>query len=146
MTLRPLAEKVEAAFSRLLPGDAFIKFQFNDLLRADLASRVQSYSVGTQAGFYSTNDIRRLEDMEPVEDGDQYRVPLANISLADTGVVAEDKRVLMANRLVTAGFKPEQVLAALGLPVIEHTGVPSVMLQGIAQIDPTDPQSVYEAE
>jgi HK97 family phage portal protein len=145
MTLRPLAEKVEAAFSRLLPGDAFIKFQFNDLLRADLAARIQSYSVGTQAGFYSTNDIRRLEDMEPVEDGDQYRVPLANISLADTGVVAEDKRVLMANRLVTAGFKPEQVLAALGLPAIEHTGVPSVMLQGIAQIDPEDPQAVYEA-
>jgi HK97 family phage portal protein len=145
MTLRPLAEKVEAAFSRLLPGDAFIKFQFNDLLRADLASRVQSYSVGTQAGFYSTNDIRRLEDMEPVEDGDQYRVPLANISLADTGVVAEDKRVLMANRLVTSGFKPEQVLAALGLPAIEHTGVPSVMLQGVAQIDPEDPQAVYEA-
>jgi hypothetical protein len=146
MTLRPLAEKVEAAFSRLLPGDAFIKFQFNDLLRADLASRVQSYSVGTQAGFYSTNDIRRLEDMEPVEDGDQYRVPLANISLGDTEVVAQDRRVLMANRLVTSGFKPEQVLAALGLPPIEHTGVPSVMLQGIAQIDPEDPQAVYEAD
>jgi phage portal protein BeeE len=145
MTLRPLAEKVEAAFSRLLPGDAFIKFQFNDLLRADLSARIQSYSVGTQAGFYSTNDIRRLEDLEPVEDGDQYRVPLANISLADTDVVAQDKRVLMANRLVTAGFKPEQVLAALGLPAIAHTGVPSVMLQGIAQIDPEDPQAVYEA-
>jgi HK97 family phage portal protein len=145
MTLRPLAEKVEAAFSRLLPGDAFIKFQFADLLRADLMARIQSYSVGTQAGFYSTNDIRRLEDMEPVEEGDQYRVPLANISLADTEVVAQDKRVLMANRLVTAGFKPEQVLAALGLPAIEHTGVPSVMLQGVAQIDPEDPQAVYEA-
>jgi HK97 family phage portal protein len=146
MTLRPLAEKVEAAFSRLLPGDAFIKFQFADLLRADLTARIQSYSVGTQAGFYSTNDIRRLEDMEPIEDGDQYRVPLANISLADTEVVAQDKRVLMANRLVTAGFKPEQVLAALGLPAIEHTGVPSVMLQGVAQIDPLDPQAVYEVE
>jgi HK97 family phage portal protein len=145
MTLRPLAEKVEAAFSRLLPGDAFIKFQFNDLLRADLSARIQSYSVGTQAGFYSTNDVRRLEDMEPIEDGDQYRVPLANISLADTEVVAQDRRVLMANRLVTSGFKPEQVLAALGLPPIEHTGVPSVMLQGVAQIDPEDPQAVYEA-
>jgi HK97 family phage portal protein len=144
MTLRPLAEKVEAAFSRLLPGDAFIKFQFGDLLRADLTARVQSYSVGAQAGFYSTNDIRRLEDMEPVENGDQYRVPLANISLADTDVVAQDKRVLMANRLVTAGFKPEQVMAALGLPSIEHTGVPSVMLQGVAQIDPANPESVYE--
>lgn len=146
MTLRPLAEKVEAAFSRLLPGDAFIKFQFNDLLRADLATRVQSYSVGTQAGFYSTNDIRRLEDMEPVDQGDQYRVPLANIALADTQVITDDKKVLMANRLVTAGFKPEQVLAALGLPDIEHSGVPSVMLQGVAQIDPTDPESVYEVD
>jgi HK97 family phage portal protein len=144
MTLRPLAEKVEAAFSRLLPGDAFIKFQFNDLLRADLVSRVQSYSVGTQAGFYSTNDIRRLEDMEPVEGGDQYRVPLANINITEADVVATDRKVLMANRLVTSGFNPEQVLEALGLPSIEHTGVPSVMLQGVAQIDPTDPEAVYE--
>jgi HK97 family phage portal protein len=144
MTLRPLAEKVEAAFSRLLPGDAFIKFQFNDLLRADLASRVQSYSVGTQAGFYSTNDIRRLEDMEPVEQGDQYRVPLANIDIAEADVVATDRKVLMAQRLVTVGFDPEQVLSALGLPSIGHTGLPSVMLQGVAQIDPTNPEAVYE--
>jgi HK97 family phage portal protein len=146
MTLRPLAEKVEGAFSRLLPGDAFIKFQFGDLLRADLEARIQSYSVGTQAGFYSTNDIRRLEDMEPVEGGDQYRVPLANINITEADVVATDRKVLMANRLVTSGFKPEQVLAALGLPPIEHTGVPSVMLQGVAQIDPNDPEAVYEVE
>jgi HK97 family phage portal protein len=146
MTLRPLAEKVEGAFSRLLPGDAFIKFQFGDLLRADLEARIQSYSVGTQAGFYSTNDIRRLEDMEPVEGGDQSRVPLANIDITEADVVATDKKVMMANRLVTAGFKPEQVLAALGLPTIEHTGVPSVMLQGVAQIDPNDPEAVYEVE
>jgi HK97 family phage portal protein len=145
MTLRPLAEKVEAAFSRLLPGDAFIKFNFADLLRADVEARVRSYSVGTQAGFYSTNDVRKLEDMAPVEGGDQYRVPLANINLVDANVVTEDRKVLMANRLVTAGFKPDQVLAALGLPTIEHTGVPSVMLQGIAQIDPEDPEAVYEA-
>jgi HK97 family phage portal protein len=145
MTLRPLAEKVEAAFSRLLPGDAFIKFNFADLLRADVEARVRSYSVGTQAGFYSTNDVRKLEDMPPVEGGDQYRVPLANINLVDANVVTEDRKVLMANRLVTSGFKPEQVLAALGLPPIEHTGVPSVMLQGVAQIDPEDPTAVYEA-
>jgi HK97 family phage portal protein len=145
MTLRPLAEKVEAAFSRLLPGDAFIKFNFADLLRADVEARVRSYSVGTQAGFYSTNDVRKLEDMAPVEGGDQYRVPLANINLVDANVVTEDRKVLMANRLVTSGFKPDQVLAALGLPAIEHTGVPSVMLQGVAQIDPEDPTAVYEA-
>jgi HK97 family phage portal protein len=146
MTLRPLAEKVEAAFSRLLPGDAFIKFQFNDLLRADLASRVQSYSVGTQAGFYSTNDIRRLEDLEPVEQGDQYRVPLANIALADTEVITLEKRVKMVQQLVISGFTPSEALAAVGLGQISHTGLPSTQLQPIAQIDPNNPEAVYGAE
>jgi hypothetical protein len=146
MTLRPLAEKVEAAFSRLLPGDAFIKFQFNDLLRADLATRVQSYSVGTQAGFYSTNDIRRLEDMEPVEQGDQYRVPLANIALADTQTITDQKRVAMVQQLVISGFDPAEALIAVGLPPIEHTGLASTQLQPVSQIDPANPQSVYEVE
>ena len=146
MTLRPLAEKVEAAFSRLLPGDAFIKFQFNDLLRADLAARIQSYSVGTQAGFYSTNDIRRLEDMEPVEQGDQYRVPLANIALADTEVITLEKRVKMVQQLVISGFTPSEALAAVGLGAISHTGLPSTQLQPIAQIDPNNPEAVYGAE
>jgi HK97 family phage portal protein len=144
MTLRPLAEKVEAAFSRLLPGDAFIKFQFGDLLRADLEARIRSYSVGSQAGFYSTNDIRRLEDMEPVENGDQYRVPLANIALADTAVITEEKRVKMVQQLVISGFDPAEALIAVGLPAIGHTGLPSTQLQAVAQIDPNDPEAVYE--
>ena len=146
MTLRPLAEKVEAAFSRLLPGDAFIKFQFADLLRADLEARVRSYSVGTQAGFMSTNDVRRLEDMEPVVSGDQYRVPLANIALADTEVITTEKRVTMVAQLIQSGFAPEEVLAALGLPEIPHTGLPSVQLQGVAQVNPDDPTAAYEVE
>jgi HK97 family phage portal protein len=144
MTLRPLAEKVEAAFSRLLPGDAFIKFQFGDLLRADLEARIRSYSVGAQAGFYSTNDIRRLEDLPPVEQGDQYRVPLANIALADTETITNEKKIYMVSQLVQSGFLPSEVLAALGLPEIAHTGLPSVQLQGVAQIDPEDPEAVYE--
>jgi HK97 family phage portal protein len=144
MTLRPIAEKVEAAFSRLLPGDAFIKFQFNDLLRADLEARIRSYSVGAQAGFYSTNDIRRLEDLPPVDQGDQYRVPLANIALADTQVITDEKKTYMVSQLIQSGFAPAEVLAALGMPEIAHTGLPSVQLQGVAQIAPEDPEAVYE--
>jgi HK97 family phage portal protein len=143
--LRPLAEKVEWAYSRLLPNEAFIKFNFSALLRGDYQTRIQSYSVAAQAGFMSINDIRRLEDLSPTEGGDVYRVPLANINLLQADVVADDRKVLMANRLVTTGFDPEQVLAALGLPAIPHTGVPSVMLQGVAQIDPESPESVYGA-
>lgn len=143
-TLRPILEKIEWSYSKLLPTpQAFIKFNFNALLRGDLQSRMTSYSIGTQAGVLSVNDVRRLEDLTPVADGNQFRVPLANIDLAQTAVIEEEKRVKMAQMLIQVGFDPAETLAGLGLPPIAHTGVPSTQLQPVAQIDPTAPDSVY---
>jgi HK97 family phage portal protein len=150
-TLRPIIQKLETAFTPLLsrePGGetAFIKFNLDGLLRADINTRMSAYSVGLQAGFLTINDVRRLEDLSPIADpaADSPRVPLANVNLDAADLTATDKRVMMAQRLVNAGYKPDEVLSALGLPAIEHTGVPPVMLQGIAQIEPEDPQSAYE--
>jgi hypothetical protein len=143
-TLRPYIEKLEEAYSTLLPADAFLKFNVDGLLRGDFTTRITGYSVGLQAGFYSVNDVRRFEDLRPVDAGDQFRVPLANINLVEASVVEQDKRVSMATRLVQTGFDPASVLSALGLPAITHTGVPSTQLQQVAQIDPQDPTAVYD--
>jgi HK97 family phage portal protein len=143
-TLRPYIEKIEYAYSTLLPTEAFLKFNVDGLLRGDYTTRIQGYSIGLQAGFYSVNDVRRFEDLRPVDAGDQFRVPLANINLAEADVIEQDKRVQMATRLVQTGFDPASVLSALGLPVITHTGVPSTQLQQVAQIDAQDPASVYD--
>jgi HK97 family phage portal protein len=145
-TLRPYIQKMEDAYSRLLPSGAFIKFNVDGLLRGDYTTRIQGYSVGLQAGFYSVNDVRRLEDLQPIENGDQHRVSLANIDLSDTKLVSEDKKVAMAQKLVMVGFEPTQVLSALGLPTIAHTGLPSTQLQPIAQIKPDNPDTAYEVE
>jgi len=142
-TLRPYLAKIEDAYSDLLPDGAFIKFNVDGLLRGDFATRMNGYSIGSQAGFYSVNDIRRFEDLRPVDGGDVYRVPLANVDLGAASLVETDKRVGMASKLILAGFEPAGVLAALGLPKIIHTGLPSVQLQPISQIDPEDPESVY---
>ena len=142
-TLRPILEKVEWGYSQLLPNNAFIKFNFNALLRGDLQSRATAYSTMTQAGIMSVNDARRLEDYSPVEQGDQYRVPLANLALTATTLIEDEKRVKMAQMLVQVGYSPEETLAALGLPTIMHTGVPSTQLQNVAQIDPENPADVY---
>lgn len=142
-TLRPYLTKIETAYSTLLPGDAFLRFNMDALLRGDLTSRFAAYSTGQQAGFLSVNDIHRLEDMSPVTGGDEYRVPLANVNLSAANIVEIDKKSLMAQRLITIGFDPAETLAMLGLPPILHTGLPSVMLQGVAQIDPENPTSVY---
>ena len=86
-----------------------------------------------QASYYSIT----------VDGGDQIRVPLANIEINAASLVETDKRVVMAQRLVNSGYEPAAVLAALDLPAIDHTGLPTVQLQGIAQIDPDAPQTVY---
>jgi len=142
-TLRPYIEKLEWAYSRLLPVEAFLAFNTNGLLRGDFNSRISAYATGLQSGFMSVNDVRKLEDMSPAEGGDQYRVPLANIALTDTGLVAENEKTNMVKALIQVGFDPEATLKAFGLPVIPHTGVPSTQLQAVNTIDPVNPDTVY---
>ena len=143
--LRPYLVLLEEAHNTLLPRDAYIHFNVDGLLRGDQQSRMAALSQGMLAGIYSVNDARRLLDAEPVDGGDVYRVPLANVN-TDTANLSElDKKVTIAQRLVYAGFDPASVLAALDMPPIAHSGVPSVQLQGVAQIDPEDPDAVYDA-
>ncbi len=142
-TLRPYISKIEDGYQKLLTNNAFIKFNVDGLLRGDQQSRYQAFSTGIQAGFLSINDIHRIEDMAPVEGGDSYRVPLANVDIAAANLSEMDRKSLMASRLILAGFDPASVLAALEMPNIEHTGVPSTQLQPISTIDPNNPQSVY---
>lgn len=128
-TIRPYAEILEAAFSRLLLNEqSFIRFNLNALVRADLSTRTDAYSKALLAGYMSVNDVRRLEDMRDVDAGDQFRVPLQNVPLTDTPVVTAQQKARAAQALITAGFTPQSVAAFLELP-LEHTGLASVQLQ-----------------
>ena len=135
-TIRPIVQKLETGFSPLLsrlPGgtNAFLRFNFDGLLRADVESRHASYSTGLQAGYYTINDVRRFEDLRPIEDeaANNVRVPLANVDITSAEIAEQQERVNMASQLIQVGFDPESTLSALGLPNIEHTGLPSVQLQ-----------------
>lgn len=121
-TLRPYVEKLEWAYTRLLPTPAYLKFNVNGLMRGDFQTRIQSYSVASQAGFMSINDIRRLEDLRSVEGGNVYRVPLANVNLSASDLPEMEGKVAMATKLIQAGFDPASTMSALGLPAIAHDG------------------------
>jgi HK97 family phage portal protein len=128
-TLRPYIEKLEAAYSRLLPNTAFMKFNIDGLLRGDFNSRVTAYASALQTGWMSVNDIRRIEDLTPVDGGDQYRVPLANVNLSAANLTEDETKVGMAAKLIQIGFDPEATMAALNLPPIQHDGGIPVSLQ-----------------
>lgn len=144
-SLRPLLERIEQALSALLPEqDGFLKFNLDALLRGTTLERYDAYTKGLQEGFLSVNDVHAYEEMSPVSDGDQYRVPLQNIELTDAKEVGMKLRSEIATNLIQVGFDPKSVIEAVGLPDMDHTGVPSGQLQGVATIDPTNPKSVYE--
>jgi HK97 family phage portal protein len=57
-------------------GTYFAKHNVAALLRGDFESRMKGYSIGIQNGVYSINEVRDLEDMNPVAAGDGHYVPL----------------------------------------------------------------------
>jgi HK97 family phage portal protein len=54
----------------------FVEHVRSAMLQADTATRYQAYAVGRQWGWFSVNDIRELENMNPVAEGDGYLQPL----------------------------------------------------------------------
>lgn len=92
-TLDPWVIRWEQSLQRslLLPGEKgkyFIKLNVDGLLRGDYQSRMNGYAVGRQNGWFSANDIREMENMNPIPDeegGNLYLVNGAMTKLADAG-------------------------------------------------------------
>lgn len=80
-TLRPWLVRIEQeAMRQLLPpgvrGPYYFEHLVDGFLRGDIANRYKAYAIGRQWGWLSANDIRRLENMNRIEGGDEYLVPL----------------------------------------------------------------------
>ncbi|OHE63859.1 MAG: phage portal protein [Treponema sp. GWC1_61_84] len=67
----------------------FPEFAVDGLLRGDIKSRYASYAVGRQWGWLSVNDVRELENMNPVDGGDRYITPL---NMIDATKLLEDEK------------------------------------------------------
>lgn len=67
-----------------------IRFVVQGFMRGDLQSRYQAYAIGRQWGWLSADDIRALEEMNPLPDGQgaAYLVPL-NMNSAGTTLATE---------------------------------------------------------
>lgn len=96
-TLDPWVIRWEQAMQKslFLPEEKkqyFLKFNVNGLMRGDYESRMTGYSIGRQNGWLSANDIREMEDMNPVPDeegGNLYLVNGSMTKLKDAGAFAQ---------------------------------------------------------
>jgi HK97 family phage portal protein len=82
----------EAIRKNLVNGDDYIKINFNGLLRGDSKSRAEYYKTMSDRGILSINEIRALEDLDPIDDGDSRFVQRNMIKLEDMGDVEEQPK------------------------------------------------------
>ncbi|MDZ5447044.1 phage portal protein [Micromonospora sp. 4G57] len=67
-TLMPWLVRIEQAFSAILPAGQSLRFNANARMRVKTAERYQAYRTGIEAGFLSVDEVRALEDREPLPD------------------------------------------------------------------------------
>ena len=98
-TLNPWVVRWEQSLQKALLTDAersnyFIRFKVGGLLRGVYKNRMEGYAIERQNGWLSANDIRSLEDMNPIEveeGGDLYLINGNMTTLRDAGLFAKKK-------------------------------------------------------
>ena len=80
-SIRPWLVRIEQEINMKLLSEAdkgtyFTEFLVEGLLRGDIKSRYEAYNIARNGGWMSANDIRRLENMNDIKNGDVYLVPL----------------------------------------------------------------------
>ena len=81
-TIRPWLVRIEQSMNRALftdqeKGRFYVQFNIDGLMRGDYKSRMEGYAIARQNGWMSANDIRALENQNPIpaeEGGDAYLV------------------------------------------------------------------------
>jgi HK97 family phage portal protein len=91
-TIRPWIIRIEQAITRdIIPpadkGTLFAEFLVDALLRGDIAARFAAYSIALQNGINNRDEIRALENQNPIPDGSgqMYTVQL---NMADLNFIA----------------------------------------------------------
>lgn len=88
-TMRPWILRWERKFNALLtPAERrsyFVEFLMDAVLRGDTKSRYESYQFARQNGWLNANEIRELENMNPIDgpEGDEYWQPSNMVGAAD---------------------------------------------------------------
>lgn len=60
----------------------YVKFNVDSITRSDIKTRFEAYRIGIHGGFIAPNEVRALEDMPPVEGGDEPLIGRGMIPLS----------------------------------------------------------------
>lgn len=81
-TLLPWMRRLEDVISGMMPATYRVKFNADEFMRADIATRVRSQQMMIMSGTLSPNEARHMENREPYDGGDQFILGIAGAPIA----------------------------------------------------------------
>lgn len=87
-TVNPWLVRLERALTALRPRPRFVKLNPDALLRVDAMTRVKVHDVGVRGGWVMPDEVRALEDQQPLPDGKGARAlwPPSRMQLTEVEV------------------------------------------------------------
>jgi HK97 family phage portal protein len=64
--LRPWLVRLETAFFDIIPANRYVRFDSDALLKTDTKTRAEIYQIQRHIGLRTTDELRDLEDLEPL--------------------------------------------------------------------------------
>ena len=122
-TLLPWLTMIEKAILAdlvLRPDRFFAEHNVAGLLRGDLKTRYEAYAQGRNWGWLSVNEIRRLENMNPVPGGDTYLQPLNMVPAGSAGRDADAELVDARGETVSRLFGDTWSRSGAPAPTFEN--------------------------
>ena len=122
-TIRPWLVRIEQAMNRALFSDTekgrfYVQFNIDGLMRGDYKSRMEGYAIARQNGWMSANDIRALENMNPIPDEEGGNTYLCNGNLIPVGLAGIS---MVASAVSTLEEEPTADDAAQEQPTPDST-------------------------
>jgi HK97 family phage portal protein len=133
--LMPYLRRIESSIARdLLDGDEehFVEFDTRGVLRADAAGRGAYYNTMWNLGVLSVNEIRSLENLNPVESGDVRFVQLNMTTLDKAAAAPEPMPATVVEEIVVDETAPAPEPVADAAPAQAEAGpqIADVSLNG----------------
>lgn len=67
-SLRPIVTRIEQAMTDLIPRGQIARFSYDALLRPDTLTRYQAHKIALESGFLTIDEVRQLENRDPLDD------------------------------------------------------------------------------
>ena len=113
--IRPWLVRIEKAMNRALFDDSekggsssgrhfYAQFNIDGLMRGDYKSRMEGYAIARQNGWMSANDIRALENLNPIPEGEGGSQYLVNGNMIPIGMAGSGAAFSSTQEANKGGF------------------------------------------